>query len=396
MNPVLARRLTAVGSALALCVMVLTANMVRIGESPVSARVASGWGPAALGKVRRQLIGLQLGQKEIDEGAARRALVYAPLASEPFALLAAKGLAQDPRGHGGQESALLTEALRRDPRSRTARILSLRNRAATGDLRGAFGQLDVLFRLSPGLVNQAMDTIARLIDSPQRMDLALSALSGHPNLYEPFISSLVGKNRSRDVIVRMAQGLPTDVLAKPAARASLVGQLVDVREFALARSIWQRGNPPGSNGLVFSPDFSDHRTAPPFNWQMLVSTAGSAAFGKNRGLSVVYYDRSPGRLALQIVTLPPGRYRLAVEFQLISGTADNVRLQIACYGASGPLADLALYSSKPGFFKTSALFDVPALGCNGQDLAIVGVATARRSETEVEVRRVDIMRGEAS
>ena len=395
MTPIPARRLTAIGAALALCAMVLTANIVRIVESPVSARVPSGWGPAALGKVRRQLIGLQLGQKEIDEGAVRRALVSAPLASEPFTLLAAKGLTQDPRGHG-QESALLTEALRRDPRSRSARILSLRNRAATGDLRGAFDQLDVLFRLSPGLVNQAMDTIARLIDSPQRMDLALSALSGHPNLYEPFVSSLVGKNRSRDVIVRMAQGLPADILARPPVRASLVGQLVDVREFALARSIWQRGNPPGSTGLVFSPDFSDQRTAPPFNWQMLVSTTGSAAFGKNRGLSVVYYDRSPGRLARQIVTLPPGRYRLTVEFQLISGTADNVRLQIACYGAPGPLTDLALYSSKPGFFKTSALFDVPALSCNGQDLAIVGIATERRSETEVEVRRVDIMQGETS
>jgi hypothetical protein len=55
-----------------------------------------------------------------------------------------------------------------------------------------------------------------------------------------------------------------------------------------------------------------------------------------------------------------------------------------------------LYSSKPGFFKTSALFDVPAIGCNGQDLAIVGVAAERRSETEVEVRRVEIKQGETS
>lgn len=390
------RRLLAVGAAAVLSASVFAANVVQVVEGPVSAQVPSGWGPAALGKVRRQLIGLQLGQKEIDAASARRALVSVPLASEPFALLAAQGLEINPRGQNGREAALLTEALRRDPRLRAARILMLRNLAANGDLRGAFAQLDVLSRLSPGLVNQAMDSIGGLINTPQRMGQALEALSGHQILYQPFVSGLVGKNKPREVVVRMAQGLPPAILANPAIRASVVAQLVDVQEFPLARSIWQRGNKAGSASLVFSPDFADHGTAPPFNWQMLDSQAGAAAFGKDRGLAVVYYDRTPGRLARQILTLPPGRYQLAVDFKLLSGSADNVRLQIACYGADQPMADLPLFAAKPGLTRRSASFSVPAANCSGQELSVAGIATDQRSETEVEVQRVDIAPGGAN
>jgi hypothetical protein len=396
MNPILARRLSAAGVAAAMAVAVIAANAARVAEAPISAKASGGPGPAALGEVRSQLIGLQLGQKNFDEAAARRALASVPLASEPFALLAARYLADNPRGSSGREAALLSEALRRDPRSRTARILLLRNMAAKGDLPGAFAQLDVLSRLSPGLVNQAMASLGGLINTPQRMDQALAALIGHRNLYGPFVSALVGKNHPREVIARLGQGLPADVLSQPDLRRSVVGQLVDVQEFALARSIWQRGGAAQSAGPVFSPDFADHRAAPPFNWQMLETTSGSAAFGKERGLSVVYYDRSPGRLARQIVTLAPGRYLLSVDFALVSGSAANVRLQISCFGASQLLAELPLFTPKPGRSKAAVSFEVPAQACIGQELSIAGVSTEQQSETEVDLQRIDITRSAAS
>lgn len=396
MNSTLAWRLSAIGIAVAMGAAVFVANIARVAASTTSAQMPAAWGPAALGKSRRQLIGVQLGQKEFDDAAARRALASAPLASEPFALLAAKGLAEDPRGRNGREAALLTESLRRDPRLRSARLLMLRNLAANRDLGGSFDQLDVLSRLSPGVVNQAMDSLAPMIDSPARMDQALAALAGHQSLYEPFVAALVRKTRPREVTVRLAQGLPPAILARPAVRNSVVGQLVDAQEFAMARTIWLQGNKSKASGLVFAPDFSDRRSAPPFNWQLLDTTSGYAAFGKERGLEVVYYDRSPDRLARQIVTLPPGRFQLSVEFRLRSGSADNIRLQIACYGSVQPLADVPLFSAKSGRIKSIVSFTVPGAGCNGQDLSVAGVATAKRSETEVEVLRIDIVPGGAS
>jgi hypothetical protein len=334
-------------------------------------------------------MGIPVGQREFDEAVARRALAAVPLASDPFVLLAAESLVRDPRGQSDREPALLSEALRRNPRLPIARFLMMRNMAANGDLRGAFGQLDIYHRLSPTVVSQAMDAIARQIDSPRRMDQALAAIAGHPNLYGPFVASLVGKNRPRDAVVRMAQGIPAEILANPAIRGSVVGQLVDVQEFALARSIWQHGSNAGAAGLVFSPDFSDRRTGP-FNWEMLDTTSGSAVLGKDRGLAVVYYDRSPARLARQIVTLPPGRYRLSVEFRQLSGSAHNVQLQISCYGGSKPLANIVLFAAKPSPTRAAAMFDVPVQNCTGQELSIAGILAERRSETEVEVQRVDI------
>jgi len=387
----LQRRLVAVAIFAALAGAVLLANTVRVVESPVATGKSSGWGPADLGRIRGQLADLQANRRDFDEAGARRALASAPLASEPFAAIAAASLVEDPRGKTGRETALLTEALRRDPRSRAARILLMRQMAVSGDLKGSFAQLEVLYRLNPILVTQAMDSIARLVDTPKRMDVALAALSGRPNLYEPFVVGMVGKNKSRETVAQLARGLPADILSKPGIRRSVVGQLVDVREFALAKSIWQAGDVKAPTGLVFSPDFSDRRTPPPFNWQRYETTSGAADFGKERGLSVNYYDRSPGRLARQVVTLPPGRYRLYVEFRLIGGSADNVRLRIACFGAPTALAEIPLFEPGSGLRKSVIGFQVPTQTCEGQELGIWGVVAEKRSETEVELQRVDIL-----
>ena len=387
------RRLVAVAIFVLLAGAILLASAVHVLQNPVSAGKPGGWGPADLGRIRGQLAELQVKKGDFDEAGAKRALASAPLASEPFAVIAAASLAENPRGKTGREAALLSEALRRDPRSRAARILLMRQMAVSGDLQGSFAQLEVLYRLNPILVTQAMDSIARLVETPRRMDVALAALSGRPNLYEPFVVGMVGKNKSRETVVQLARGLPADILARPGIRRSIVGQLVEVQEFALARSIWQAGNGKAAAGWVFSPDFSDRRTPPPFNWQLFETTSGAAGFGKERGLSINYYDRSPGRLARQVVTLPPGSYRLYVEFKLIGGSADNLQLRIVCFGASAALAEIPLFSSGPGLRKAEAGFQVPAQACDGQELGIWGVISSKRSETEVELQRVDILPG---
>lgn len=372
---------------------ILLANAAGVMERPVAAGNSGGWGPADLGRIRGQLAGLQLNQSEFDLATARRALASAPLASEPFAAIAADSLVHNPRGTTGREPALLAEALRRDPRSRAGRILLMRHLAVTGDIGGAFAQLDVLYRLNPVLVTRAMDSIAGLVNTPKRMDAALAALTGRPNLYEPFVDGMVGKGKPREIVVRLAQGLPANVLARPDIRRSIVGQLIEVREFALAKSIWQAGLAKPSTALVFSPDFADRQASPPFNWQLFETTSGAASRVNPRGLGVNYYDRSPGRLARQIVTLPPGRYRLYAEFKLVSGQADNLRLRIGCFGGAEPLAEIRLFGSGSALQKTEAGFEVPSQACSGQELAVWGVVTERRSETEVELQRIDILPG---
>ena len=156
-GPAIHRRMIALAISALLGGATLLANAVRVFEAPVLTGDRGGWGPADLGRIRGQLTGLQFNQSNFDQAGAQRALASAPLASEPFVVLAAASLAWDPRGTTGREAALLTEALRRDPRLRAARILKMRQLAASGDLKGSFAQLEVLYRLNPILVSQAMN-----------------------------------------------------------------------------------------------------------------------------------------------------------------------------------------------------------------------------------------------
>lgn len=386
------RHLIAVLVFTGLLVAIGTAGAVRVLESIAFGGGSASTGHGALGKVNRQLASLGSPNSVFDEAAARRALIAVPLASEPFALVAAARMARNPKGQSGSEIALLTEALRRDPRSRPARVLLMRHMAANGDLKGAFGQLDVLTRLSPGLVVQAMEATTAGINSPDRVELALAALAGHPSLYEPFLSSMVSKKKSPEVVVRLAQSLPASVLQNRSVRNTVVRMLVDARQFALARSIWLAGNPGASGDLVHAPQFDDSQGSPPFNWKLAVGSTGAAEAGRNGGVTVVYYDREPGSLVSQVLALGPGGYRLEASFDVISGDAGNVHLRISCFDVASVLAEIPLTAARPGRNKVAAAFQVPAQACDGQILEIVGIASDRRGESELNVRRIDVLR----
>lgn len=391
-EPIEYRRLAAAAALfVALAGATLLAGIARVAQTP-AAGAQGGLGriaPGALGMIRFGLAQVGTQQFEVDPGTARQALRGMPLASDPLTALAAEGLIRNPKGTD-KETALLQEALRRDPRSRTARILLLRQVAASGDLAGAFNQLAAFSRLNPGLVATIMEAITVRITTPQQVDEALAAIDDHAVLYRPFVMRMSGKRKNPDVILRLTERLPANVMADPEVRASMVGQLVQAGEYAVARNLWQKGNPAGASGLLHSPDFADTKAQPPFNWKLTVDSTGAAERLRGGGVSIAYYDRNPGPLAEQLLTLNPGAYRVVSDFERIGGTADNVRLQIRCHGSGAVLGEAAFVSRKPGLNRLSMNFAVPAFGCPGQVLAIAGVASEDRGETQLQVQRVEL------
>lgn len=389
-EPIEYRRLAAAAALfVALAGATLLAGIARVAQTP-AAGAQGGLGriaPGALGMIRFGLAQVGTQQLEVDPGTARQALRGMPLASDPLTALAAEGLIRDPKGTD-KETALLQEALRRDPRSRTARILLLRQVAASGDLAGAFNQLAAFSRLNPGLVATIMEAITVRITTPQQVDEALAAIDDHAVLYRPFVMRMSGKRKNPDVILRLTERLPANVMADPEVRASMVGQLVQAGEYAVARNLWQKGNPAGASGLLHSPDFADTKAQPPFNWKLTVDSTGAAERLRGGGMSIAYYDRNPGPLAEQLLTLNPGSYRVVSDFERIGGTADNVRLQIRCHGSGTVLGEVPFVSRKPSINRLSMDFAVPAFSCPGQVLAIVGVASEDRGEAQIQVQKI--------
>jgi len=381
----------------ALTAAILFANFTLAAATPGAG--ASGrygnYGPGYLGVTRFQLAKVGVDRVDIDDNVARLALRGVPLASEPFTALAARSLMNDPRGQTGSETKLLEEALRRDPRSRTARMLLLRQMAATGDLGGAFDQLAILNRLNSRLVETIMEAITTRITTPQQVDDALKAISGHDELYQPFVNRMTGKRKPPEVVLRLAERLPERVMARPTIRNAVIRQLVDAREFSAARNLWQQGNRGGTSGHVHSPDFRDTVAPPPFNWQLFVDSTGAAERQRDGGISVIYYDRNPGPLATQLLTLAPGSYAATAEFEVVSGQADNVRLQLRCEGTNAVLAEGALIATKPRINTIRLNAMVPGNGCSGQVLAVVGSASDQRGQTQLIIQRVDISAGGA-
>lgn len=369
----------------------LLAGIGRVAQT-TAAGAQGGLGamaPGALGIVRFDLAQIGNRKVKVDDTLARRALAGMPFASDPLTALAANGLARDPKGTP-QEAAMLQEALRRDPRSRTARILLLRQMAATGNLPGAFNQLAVFTRLNPGLVMTIMEAITTRISTPQQVDEALAAIDGHAILYRPFVMRMTGKRKNPDVVLRLAERLPANAMADPQVRASMVSQLVQAGEYAIARNLWQKGNPAGASGSIHSPDFTDTKAPPPFNWKLTVDSTGAAERLPAGGLSIAYYDRNPGPLAEQLLTLAPGYYRVSADFERTGGTADNVRLRIACHGSGTLLGEAAFTAERPGRNRISLGFSVPPSNCRGQVLAITGVASEARGETQLQIVRVEL------
>jgi len=195
-----------------------------------------------------------------------------------------------------------------------------------------------------------------------------------------------------ELTVRLVSRLPKSALADPEVRRSAIDQMVEVRAFAEARALWGTGTGKAA-GPVHSPDFSDTKAPPPFNWTFVENTSGAAERDRGGGVLVDYYGRAPGLLVSQLLTLSPGTHTARLEYMTQGGTPGSTVLQLACAGSPDKLALIPL-DGKPGAERTASLtFTVPAEGCGGQTLAIAGRVQERRDPQTLHAKRLDVVAG---
>ena len=268
----------------------------------------------------------------------------------------------------------------------------MRYTLAKADLPGTIDQLAALNRISHAPVERLMAALGGVISSEAQVDEAVAALRPHPVLYEPFLRGFSTAAKPAPLVVRLVRALPRDVVAAGEIRRLAIAQMVRVHAYAEARRLWADAARPDAKDLVHSPDFSDSRRPPPFNWSLVANDTGAAERLPGGGISVDYFGRAPGPLVSQLLTLAPGRYVATLSYRTASGQPGMIGLSAGCADVPVALGEVPLLG-KPGTDATVKLgFVVPAAGCEGQMLAVTGRAAEARDAQQTVLVRLDLER----
>ena len=329
------------------------------------------------------------------------ALAFPPSSGEALAIQAASG-----RAGPEQQSAAAVEALKRNPVShwpilaaadaalrqgddlRGAALLeeSVRRNSRLADTRGRLFQLYI----SHGRWSEAIDeglAYARLRDSTsdsvmETFLLLLGDLRGRAVLARKLQARADGTFPPwRERLVRLSAGRPgereldallsgpeTAPAARDPAEASAEGYIAWVGTLPDDALPHVRG--------VYDGEFRQLPGAAPFNWAFSGGARVEPADASSAGALVAQAGAQAGTLARQLLVLPSGPYRLAVEGQARPGS--GMAWRISCLSGAGLVALPLPTGPEPG--SAERTFAVPA-GCGFQEIALVSSGAGGSSRT---------------
>ncbi|GAA0306332.1 hypothetical protein GCM10009087_15330 [Sphingomonas oligophenolica] len=283
------------------------------------------------------------------------------------------GLAAQAKGDVAAAHSLMELAVRSDGRAVRPRIWLIDQSLRRRDFSAAVEHLDRLIMTNPDrrqVTIKAMSSIVR--DPASRAPLA-RMLATNPSWRQEFLYELNQQGMSPDAIF----GLTTRNSAKTEAifeQSSLLQTLLKNHEYERAYLAWINFLPESSLkqvGIIYDPGFADLPGPAPFNWQLVSGPNGSAEFSRPKGLAVTYLGATPTMLAQQTLLLSPGRYRFSV---VASGSDEYNQLAwtITCAGGGEPVQTTKLANLADRQRRYSTIFEIPASGCEAQQLALAG------------------------
>ena len=332
-----------------------------------------------------QLSGDPSAATEADALAAFR---RAPLSEVPMLIAARRAV---DREDGARAERLVSEAARRNPRSRYALLLKLDQQVRSGRAAEAAGTMAVLTRSFPDAGPLLTAQLALMAANPETRGAVREVMATDPQLRAAVLEQLARQGADADTILDLA-GQPEG--GTPAWQRILLERLVDRGDVAEAQRVWQRLSgvrPPDPPG-IYDPDFAGLPGAPPFNWNLETSGEGFAERA-DRGLHGEYYGRGNARMASQLLVLPPGTYRLSFTADGRAESEDGkIAMTVSCHpgtltGLEIPITDVG---GSPSEFE--AEFTVPASGCPGQWLRVEGSVSEFPKDQQVTIRQLRIER----
>ena len=363
-----------------------------------AARFAPGDPRVPMAKAMRQFRQKAGAIEPATARAATVALADAPLAEEPFLIAGLAALmAQRPT----EAAPLLAEAQRRNPRSRVARLLLLDHYFRTGQVEPAIAEISALGRLIPEANRVLVPELAKFASRPDSAPALAEMLRTDPEMRTRVLDHLANLGTAPAAVMGLAtaSGRIVPGQTDPWQQRLLQG-LVDGNDFTGARALWSRFagvDQQAIRGGIYDPRFQRLPGPPPFNWSFAGSAAGVGEPTKAGGLQVEYYGRVDAELASQLLSLAPGRYRIASRASgHTPGQSSSVSWRLSCHPGGAEIASLPIAKLTYTPAVRSGSFSVPASGCPTQWLRLIGAPSEFPAANSITLSDLQLSKAGAS
>lgn len=336
--------------------------------------------PEVLGKAAMAEVGAAAGQgREPDKATLAKLQLLAgerPLSWEPFLVQGAIALRKN---DFGRAQRLIIAARDRAPRSPAARYLLADVYLRTGRPLQAMTEMAVLNRLVPAASVQLAPSLAEYARTPGAAPKIRQILASYPELETPLLAKLSWDPKNTDLIMALASTRRTNGPAPDWQRLMLT-TLVNNGQYEKAYTLWRKlADVQGLRSGFYDPGFTEASAPAPFNWQ-LAQGAGGLAERDSGSLQVLYFGRDDAELASQVLLLPPGRYRLAMNVSGDVAQSNGLSWRVTCAGSNREVYRMPL--AKPG--DISGEFVVPG-DCAAQRFTLAAQAPELPDSAEFRI-----------
>lgn len=310
-NPSLLRvTLIVVGAVLlaGLTVVSAVANIARAGNPGLALKFAP-YDSGANARLADRLLQIGRSPSDLAKAAdhARQSLRRSPLSPVGARVIA---FVDEGSGQRARARALVLQSALLSRRDTATRLWLIEDAVARNDVSRALEQFDIAMRPSSVARTILYPVLTNAIADPEFIDPVVRLFRKSPNWAGEFILGALATGKASENLSVIVARSPN--IAPPDAdlRQATIDQLVREQNYGAARRFFSAVRGTKSGDLVNDRRFRSEGGLTPFNWSY-VSAGTFGAQPADDGLRLYADSSAGGSVAGQLLTLPPGRYRLS-------------------------------------------------------------------------------------